>query len=134
CSGLAFSPDTEELAAVLATGVLVWSNRGKLLEEWGDVVASNPFYKHNGLFYLPDKSGFLANGQALFDRASKMVVWQLQPPHFYSHPAAVFDADHVIVSGGGNNNGQVAVIKIPRDELAKATQAIADKVDAVLAP
>ena len=134
CSGLAFSPDNEELAAVLATGVLVWSNRGKLLEEWGDVVASNPFYKHNGLFYLPDKSGFLVNGQALFDRASKMVVWQLQQPHFYSHPAAVFDADHVIVSGGGNNNGQIAVIKIPRDELAKATQAIADKVDAVLAP
>ncbi len=134
CSGLAFSPDSDELAAVLGTGVLVWSNKGKLIEEWGDVVASNPFAKHNGLSYLPDKSGFLVNGQALFDRASKTVVWQLQQPHFYSHPAAVFDADHIIVSGGGNNNGQVAVIKIPRDELARATKAIADKVDAVLAP
>ena len=134
CSGLAFSPDSEELAAVLATGVLVWSNRGKLLEEWGDVVATAPFYKYNGLSYLPDKSGFLVNGQALFDRASKMVVWELKQAPFYNHPASVFDADHVIVSGGGANNGQIAVIKIPRDELAKATKAIADKVDAVLAP
>ncbi len=134
CSGLAFSPDNEELAAVLATGVLVWSNRGKLLDEWGDVVAQAPFYKSNGLSYLPDKSGFLVNGQALFDRASKMVVWQLQQAQFYDHPASVFDADHVLVSGGGHNNGQIAAIKIPREELAKATQAIADKVDAVLAP
>ena len=134
CSGLAFSPDNEELAAVLATGVLVWSNRGKLLEEWGDVVATAPFYKYNGLSYLPDKSGFLVNGQFLFDRAGKMVVWQLQQPSFYNHPAAVLDVDHVIVSGGGHNNGQVAAIKIPRDELAKATKAIADKVDSVLAP
>ena len=36
---------SEELAAVLATGVLVWSNRSKLLDEWGDVVATAPFYK-----------------------------------------------------------------------------------------
>ena len=135
CSGLAFSPDNEELAAVLATGVLIWSNRGKLLDEFGDVVAAAwAFSKHNGLSYLPDKSGLLVNGQALFDRASKMVVWQLQSAHGYNHPATVFDADHVIVSGGSANNGQVAVIKIPRDELAKATKAIADKVDAVLAP
>lgn len=134
CSGLAFSPDSEELAAVLATGVLVWSNRGKLLEEWGDVVTTAPFYKYNGLSYLPDKSGFLVNGQQVFDRASKMVVWELKQASSYNHPASVFDADHVIVSGGGNNNGQIAAIKIPREELAKATKAIADKVDAVLAP
>lgn len=134
CSGLAFSPDNQELAAVLATGVLVWSNRGKLIEEWGDVVTTAPFYKYNGLSCFPDKSGFLVNGQQVFDRASKMVVWELKQAQFYNHPASIFDADHIIVSGGGNNNGQIAAIKIPRDELAKATKAIADKVDAVLAP
>lgn len=131
---MAFSPDTEELAAVLATGVLVWSNRGKLIEEWGDAVTTAPFSKYNGLSYLPDKSGFLVNGQQVFDRASKMVVWELKQAQSYNHPASVLDTDHVIVSGGGNNNGQIAAIKIPREELAKATKAIADKVDAVLAP
>ena len=60
----------------------------------------------NGRSYLPDKSEFLVNGQSLFDRASKMVVWQLQQASFHNHPASVFDADHVIVSGGGANNGQ----------------------------
>ena len=134
CSGIAFSPENEELAAVLATGILVWSNRGKLLEEFGGAVTAAPFYKFNGLCYLPDKSGFFVSGTELFDRASKMVVWQMQAAPNYSDPAAVFDADHVIVSGGSANNGQVAAIKIPREELAKATKAIADKVDSVIAP
>ena len=134
CSGLSFSPDNEELAAVLGTGILFWSNRGKLLEEHGGVVVASHFNKTNGLSYLPDKSGVLVHGQDLFLRASKMVVWHLTAPHFYNHPAGVFDADHIIVSGGGGNNGQIATIKIPREDLAKAEKAILDKVDAILSP
>lgn len=134
CSGVGFSPDNEELAAVLGTGILIWSNRGKLIEEFGGVVSGNPFYKHSGLQYLADKSGFLVNGQDVFDRASKMVVWQLKQAMFYDHPAAVYDTDHILVSGGSTTNGQIAAVKIPRDELARATKAIADKVESVLAP
>ena len=134
CSGVAFSPDNEELAAVLSTGLIVWSNRGKLLEEWGDAVTPAGYFSRGGLAYLPDKSGWFVNGQSLFDRASKMVVWELQAASNYNHPSLTLDADHVIVSGGGANNGQVAAIKIPREELAKATKAIADKVDCVVGP
>ena len=134
CSGVAFSPDNEELAAVLATGLLVWSNRGKLLEEWGDSVSAAHLFSRGGLAGLPDKSGWLVHGHQLFDRATKMVVWELHSAPHYNHPVVVLDADHVIVSGGSPNNGQVAAIKIPRDELAKATKAIADKVDCVIGP
>lgn len=134
CSGIAFSPDNEELAAVLGTGVLIWSNRGKLLEEHGGAVSSAPFSKHNGMAYLPDKSALLVNGQDLFDRKTNMVVWQLKAANFYNHPSGVFDAEHIIVSGGSNKNGQVAVAKIPREELAKAAAAIESKVDSVIAP
>lgn len=134
CSGLSFSPENDELAAVLGTGILFWSNRGKLLDEYGGMVASAPFNKNNGLSYLPDKSGVLVHGQDLFMRASKMVVWHLNPPHFYNHPSAVVDADHILVSGGAHKSGQIATVKIPREELAKAERAIADKVDAILSP
>lgn len=134
CSGVAFSPENDELAAVLGTGIVFWSNKGKVLEEYPGVVASDPFAKSNGLSYLPDKSGVFVSGQDLFMRASKMVVWHLNAPHFYHHPSAVFDADHILVSGGAHKSGQIATIKIPRDELAKAEKAIADKVDAILSP
>lgn len=134
CSGVAFSPETDELAAVLGSTLFVWSNRGKLLEEYPGAANHNPFYKHAGLFYLPDKSGWFIQGQRLFDRKRKMAVWQLQQPHFYDHPALVLDADHVLVSGGSDKNGQIAAAKIPRDELAKAAKAIDDKVDSVLIP
>jgi hypothetical protein len=134
CSGLAFSPNNEELAAALGSSVVVWSNRGKIIDSFPEVAPANPFSKFNNMSYLPDGSGWFVNGQALLDRARKIVVWQLQTPFANQHPAMVLDAEHLLVSGGSINSGKIAVVKIPAEEIAKATKAMESDADAVLAP
>jgi hypothetical protein len=76
------------------------------------------FVSGQDLFYAGQQDGGLASERAAL----------------YHHPSAVFDADHILVSGGAHKSGQIATIKIPRDELARAEKAIADKVDAILSP
>ncbi|HQZ67202.1 MAG TPA: WD40 repeat domain-containing serine/threonine protein kinase, partial [Planctomycetaceae bacterium] len=133
-TGLAFSPDNEEVAGLIGEDLIVWSIDGRILEEFVEIVERHSFGNQNGLLYLADKSGWLIQNQTFFNRKRRKPMWQLQIESNYVHQASVLDVDHVLISHGSPDHGQISVITIPRQVIANAEAAIDENVECVLAP
>lgn len=114
CSGIAFSPDGSELAALLhERRLVVWSSHGRVVIN--EVLEGDPnaMRRTAGIRWLADGSGWFLAGTDIVLRDSMMVVWRAKRPSFYHDvPSSVVDQNHVLVS----HNGEMIGVPIPWTE------------------
>jgi hypothetical protein len=139
-SGIAFSPDGEELAMLWRLGnrpnswgrLLCWDVKtGKKLSDHN--VAYDPpqidsLWFDGGtrsLVWCPDRSGWVLFGHLLVDRQSGAVVWRLPPEPRGSQeiiPRQFLDPDHVSTVEGKFDK-KLTILTLPRAEIDAAVRA-----------
>lgn len=127
CHGLAFAPDTTELAALLNRNrIVVWSAKGKIVfdEILTREMGSGFDHRADGLQWLPDGNSWLLGSQSLVLREQKLLVWDIQRawPHDRA-PIRVLNQDHVLALVSDNSGGDIVQQKIPWEEINHQTDA-----------
>jgi WD40 repeat protein len=142
-TGLAFSPDGEEVALLLRLGkkpdawgrLLSWDVRtGKKLADhrigwelshidamWGD---------GGTIEWCPDRSGWLLFGYLLVDHDSGAVVWKFPPEPHHSGEFMTrhfLDRDHVTTEDGVLDKRRLRVETLPREQIDAAVKAARGK-------
>lgn len=127
CSGLAFSPDMQELAGLFSDGqFIVWSNKGEVvLEEILSGVGRGTGRNTSTVFYLPDKSGWFIDGNRLLDRQSMSFLWEIENAAWHDAYCAVLDQNTVMTTSGRGFGEELAFVEIPWEAI-KAGQAKLD--------
>ncbi|HID23086.1 MAG TPA: hypothetical protein EYP14_11890, partial [Planctomycetaceae bacterium] len=133
CSGLEFSPDGKELAAMIddyqrfwlvcwdvATGntVAEWELRSK----WKEDVP--PGVNHSrSVLWFPNRRRWLLFGNHVFDRKATAVVWSL-PKRFNTLERRVLDDEHIVVAEGRSRDVVVRTVRLSEKQLAEAARLV----------
>jgi hypothetical protein len=136
CEGLAFCPETEELAAVFFGGRLVcWSSKGEIVFDGRLDGIHRAAPKGRGLQWLPDKSGWWIHGQFLVDRACRQVLWEVRSPIFHPKIAdSLIDSEHVLIVRGSPNSMELVDVPIPWQQIRSTLDHMESDSEAVLKP
>lgn len=142
CSGLSFSADSQEIVAVADFGnrLLGWSGNAKVIFDYrSDVNLQSSWagafgYGGRAVEPVPDGSGWLLNGHLLFERSSRRVVWTFKSQGGGEDRFHFLDADHLIVTQGGNRNRALTSVEIPRKAIHASVAALNAGADAYLSP
>lgn len=148
CKGLAYSPDGKELA-----GLFLAFNKGRFLcwkAENGELNAElivddkagfkETFgYEGPGLVWLADGSGWIVFGSDLADRQTgqRLLTIPTDDPEFQKQPKRPIDGDRVLVVSGTKERRYLRPIPLPKEQIARAAQAVksgGDASDALLPP
>lgn len=126
CEWLAFSPDGAFLAAISGAGhdprVMAWSLAdGKQVADLA--LEKNPaagFYDGPKLEWLPDGSGWLLNGAAVYDRDSGRILWKVTEGGGFGRGLrrAVAANTVIYLDAKDNKNRVLKTTGIPADKLA----------------
>lgn len=124
-SELAFSADTSELAALCRVGgdemLICWNARGKIVyqHKFGFLEAGFKAWEEwEGLFWLPDKSGWLLGNNRLLLRKPDAVVLKLVDDIVpVSQPSMIVDQDHIVGIMQDLDHWEVVKFKIPWREI-----------------
>ncbi|NOX55827.1 MAG: hypothetical protein GXP27_15575 [Planctomycetes bacterium] len=133
CSGLEFSPDGKELAAMIDDYQRFWLvcwdvATGNEVEEWElrsewkrDVP---PGVNHSlSVLWFPNRQRWLLFGNHVFDRKAGDVVWSL-PKTFNALERRVLDDERIVAAEGRARNVIVRTLRLSAEQLARAAQAI----------
>ncbi|MCA9059128.1 MAG: hypothetical protein KDA85_11535 [Planctomycetaceae bacterium] len=132
--GLAFSPDSSELAAVCRDNrFLVWSSRGEVVIDHVTVEELGVGFS-GAVSWLPDGRGWMLNNSLLVLRDGMIAVWQVAGPSFYDFPCAVLDADHVLLPHGLGHDGELGAVEIPWGQINEAMDAVNPQANPLLFP
>lgn len=142
CSGLSFSADSQEIVAVADFGnrLLGWSGNAKVIFDYrSDVNLQSSWagafgYGGRAVEPVPDGSGWLLNGHLLFERSSRRVVWTFKSQGGGEDRFHFLDADHLIVTQGGNRNRALTSVEIPRKAIHASVAALNAGAEAYLSP
>jgi hypothetical protein len=146
CQGLAFSPDGQELAALLSDGltnrVVCWvPEKRQEVTNFATTASSSGLvgavgYQGPLLEWLPDRSGWLLWGHAVVDRASRQVVWTLQSADDDLLPAArrLLDSDRLALFAGPSSLQRMQVAHLPWTKIDASLRALEDDAPAALKP
>ncbi len=130
-----FSPTGLELAAMTThpnPRLLVWNNRGKLLEEIAIPDSAGRATSGHSLLWLPDGAGWIVNG-VLVDRASKRPVLRIQST-FGSDLAVQVLARDKLMGRFSLNEPRLKIFTIPWERINASLAVLNDKGPAILAP
>ncbi len=144
-SGVGFSPDGKEVAALFNSGdtqlILCWdAATGTLSGEFpvGPVLltpgAGGIGYQGPVLQWLPEGAGWLLNGHVLYHRPSKRVVWILRTRHPFVHTVGLLDRDHVLAPYREGETESLVSVPIPWSQLDPALKDLQKPDPAPLRP
>ncbi len=146
-SGLAFSPDGTELAALISAGAThrfaVWSANGKIVDDFSlgtSVVGTH--LQGDPVQWSPDAKCWLLIGTRLVDRELKAVAWKMERTGFLTVPGKWIDDKHVAVGVTNGSTEDIKVIDVPRDNIrlavgaatGKGPRGVTNSEDAILKP
>lgn len=140
--GLAFSPNGEEIAAVIdgfsCSKIIIWKiSDGSIADHitfktnlrktvLGDNALS--FRTVNPLVFFPGGDRLLAYEHAIIDRPTGLIVWQIPRSNIvYGRKRWPLDRSYVTVMSLDGQVGSVVVYKLPEDKIADATAKAAAK-------
>lgn len=121
CHGLAFSPDSSELAALLGRNrIVVWSAKGKVV--FDEILARDVgliFDRDaDGLQWTPDGKAWFLGRQYLLLRDSKLLVWQLKRAWNGERlPAQLVDQQHIVTNFADHATGDLVMQEIPWEQI-----------------
>ena len=115
CLGLAFSPQSDQVAAVYPSGrLLVWETAtGRVVLDHG---LDSPIKTscNNAVQWLPDGRGWLLAGSRLVLSDPRVQVWRIPTDQSVSgYNALVVDANHVLVANMVGERPALAPVEIP---------------------
>lgn len=128
CWGLAFSPDASELAGLLLRGqeayLGCWNTAtGELLVQHkidypnGDIGSMAGFYRGRRVEWLPDGTGWLLLGHAIFDREAGVRVWTAEVDAEDPPQARQFlDDEHLMVVAGRRGARVLETLRVAKAE------------------
>jgi hypothetical protein len=146
CQALAFSPDGQELAALLSDGItnrlVSWvPEKRQQVTSFLTTASSSGLpgaisYQGPLLEWLPDRSGWLLWGHAVVDRASEQVVWTFQSAEDDLMPAArrPLDSDRLALFAGPPSLQRMQVAHLPWTKINASLQALGADAPAALKP
>lgn len=122
CSGLAFSPDMQELAGLFSDGqFVVWSNKGEIiLEEILSDIERSMGRDMSAVFYLPDKSGWFLNGKTLLDRKTMTFLWEINEVAWHDGVSSVLDQNTVMTTSNDGGDLDLVFLTIPWEKIRAA--------------
>jgi WD40 repeat protein len=130
-----FSPTGLELAAMTThpnPRLLVWNNRGKLLEEIAIPDSAGRATSGHSLLWLPDGAGWIVNG-VLVDRKSKRPVLRIQYTFGSDFAVQVLSRDK-LMGQFSPSEPRLKIFTIPWQKIDASVAALNDKAPAILAP
>jgi hypothetical protein len=126
CCGIAFSPDSSEIAASFDDGRLfaLWTVKGELLE-FGVLPIHRrvPNNSNSALQWLPSGEGWLIGGSHLLLRENLLLVWQLganDSGYGLERSASIVAQSHVVSTRSSANGNAVVMVEIPWDRIREA--------------
>lgn len=124
CSGLAYSPDGLELAALLHMDrFVVWRVEGgevQLEHTLAERVTEQKTFDA-GVQWLPDGSGWLLNGSILLLSDPVCVVWKAEPARARGY---VVDQNNILVRDQTAAGAVLAPIALPWDEIGRLKEVL----------
>ena len=137
--GLAFSADLSEIAAICSgagvTHIVSWSLEDSKVTshheypvEYNGMATIGNHYRGPVIQWLPDESGWLVWGYAIYDRGSGERLWEdtADPADIRGHARAFLDADRLLVVKGPPEARVLTTLALPEKQLATARQLIRD--------
>ncbi len=137
CDGVAFSPDSTEIAALFrGQQIVIWSQRGKVIDE--ATIRFQPSSAREGrqsFAWLPDKSGWILGGQLIIDRELKVPIAEFKPKLGESGGTGVLiDQETFVLPYEPNSKAELAAFEIPWKELQDRIAEVNSDSTALLRP
>lgn len=115
CYGMAFAPDSTEIAALIdRSRLVIWNAKGKII--FDEVLARelSSTQRNDGVLWLPDQKSLLLGREFLYDRERKFFVWQIDRGPFQSEqPVRILDQDHALIHISDHKGGDLVKQTIP---------------------
>jgi len=141
-TGLAFSPEGTELAAIISEGAtnrfVVWNASGNVIDDFSlGTSISVTHLQGDPVQWSPDGQGWLLLGTSFVDRRLKAVAWRMERQGFLTVPGQWLDDSHVVVGFTSGSTEDIKVLEVPRDEIRRGVDAVtgaSTSDDALLKP
>jgi hypothetical protein len=130
--GLRFSPDGDELLAVVDGGarILCWNESGDVVFEELSAVDMRAVwtgacvYQGPAIEWHPGGRGWLLNGHFFFERQLRRVTWMLETERDEEASMRFLDSDRLLCLRGRGHERKLADITIPWDRIDAALRAV----------